>query len=102
VPRIVVLFNLKEGVAAEEYEQWAKTTDLPTVNGLTSVNGFAVQRSAGLLMGEGDPPYQYIEIIDVNDMQLFGDEVSTAAMQKVAGEFGGFADNPCFILTDDL
>jgi len=45
---------------------------------------------------------QSIEIIDVNDMGAFGDDISTPVMQKVAAEFQQFADNPCFILTEDL
>lgn len=100
--RIVVLFNLKDDVAAADYERWARSTDIPTVNGLASVDGFTVHRAAGLLLGDGDPPYQYVEIIDVDDMERFGAEVSSETMQRVAGEFQAFADDPVFILTEDL
>lgn len=102
MPRIVVLFNLKEDVTPEDYESWARSTDIPTVNELKSVDRFSVYRSAGLLIGDGAPPYAYVEIIDVNDMQGFGNDVATDAMQKVAGEFQQFADDPCFVLTEDL
>ena len=102
MPRIVALFNLKEGVTAQDYELWARSTDIPTVNGLRSIDGFSTHRATGLLAGEGEPPYQYIEIIDVNDMGVFGEDLSTPAMQQVAAEFQQFADNPCFILTQDL
>ncbi len=100
--RLVVLFNLKSGVTADDYERWAKTTDIPTVNGLESVDGFSVHRAAGLLIGDGAAPYQYVEVIDVNDMDRFGAEVSSETMQKVAAEFQAFADDPVFILTEDL
>ena len=100
--RIVVLFNLKDAASAAAYEAWARSTDLPVVNGLDSVDGFSVHRASGMLGSDASPPYQYIEIIDVNDMELFGEEVSTDTMQKVAGEFQAFADAPLFILTDAL
>ena len=100
--RIVALFNLREGVARESYEHWARTTDLPTVRNLDSIDGFTTHRCMGLLGSDDSVPYQYIEIIDVNDMARFGEELSTEVMQKVAGEFQDFADNPCFIITDDL
>ena len=100
--RIVVLFNLKDAGSAADYETWARSTDLPVVNGLDSVDGFSVHRASGMLGGDASPPYQYVEIIDVNDMELFGEEVSTDTMQKVAGEFQAFADAPLFILTDAL
>ncbi len=100
--RIVVLFNLKEGVNAADYEQWAKEIDLPTVKALPSIHSFTAHRSKGLLTGEAQAPYQYIEVIDVKDMGQFGADVSTDAMQKVAAAFQSFADQPLFILTEDL
>ncbi|MEO0981028.1 MAG: REDY-like protein HapK [Pseudomonadota bacterium] len=100
--RIVALFNLKPGVSVADYEAWAKATDIPTVNGLKSVDAFEVFKSTGLLGSEDKPPYAYIEIIDVNDMDTFGGEVGTETMQKVAGEFQAMADDLFFILTDKL
>ena len=100
--RIVVLFNLKEGVNAADYEQWAREIDLPTVKALPSIRSFTAHRSKGLLTGEAQAPYQYIEVIDVDDMGQFGADVSSDAMQKVAAAFQSFADQPQFILTEDL
>lgn len=99
--RIIVLFNLKPGCSEADYEAWAKAKDLPTVNGLASVANFEVFRSAGLLMGDGKPPYGYVEIIDVADMDKFGADVSTPTMQAIAAEFGAFAD-AVFIMTEKL
>lgn len=99
---IVVLFNLKDGVDAGRYEQWARERDLPTVNELASVDRFEVLRSAGLLMSDATPPYAYVELIRVNDMEKFGADVASESVQKVAAEFGEFADNPLFILTEAL
>jgi len=82
--RIIVLVSLKPGKSAADYEQWALTTDLPTVNALQSVNDFTLFRTTGVLGSEDKPPYDYIEIIDVADMDLFGQEVSTEAMGRIA------------------
>ena len=46
--RIICLFNLKEGVSVAEYEDWAKTRDIPTVNALGSINGFTVHKATGV------------------------------------------------------
>ena len=100
--RIVVLFNLRDADSVGEYEAWARSTDLPTVNELKSVDSFTVHRATGLLGTDDAPPYQYVEIIDVNDMAVFGEDVATETMRKVAGEFQAFADAPVFILTDSL
>ncbi|MCA0900874.1 REDY-like protein HapK [Microbulbifer agarilyticus] len=99
---IVVLFNLKPGVNPSDYEQWANTTDLPTVRDLASVNQFSVLRSTGLLGSDASSPYQYVELLEVNDMEKLGADVSSETMQRVAAEFQQFADNPQFILTEAI
>lgn len=100
--RIVALFNLKEDVSPADYERWAKRVDLPTVNGLKSIDKFEVFRATGLLASEAKPPYDYIEIIDVGDMNEFGQEVASQTMQKVAAEFRAMAADLVFILTEKL
>lgn len=100
--RILALFNLKPGVSENDYEKWAKTVDIPTVNGLGSIEKFNVFKSTGLLGSEDPPPYAYFETIDVDNMDQFGKDVTTETMQKVAGEFQGMVDDLVFILSDEL
>lgn len=99
--KIVVLFNLKEDVDVTAYESWAVANDLPTVNALASVDQFDVLRTTGLLTG-GAAPYQYIEILDIPDMETFGKDIATETMKKVASEFQAFADAPLFVMTEAL
>ena len=100
--RIIVLFNLKEGVDAAEYEAWARETDIPGVNALDSVGRFTVHKATGLFGSDDKPPYDYIEVIDIHAMEPFVGDVSRPEVQEVAAQFGQFADNPVFIVTEDL
>jgi hypothetical protein len=100
--RIIVLFNLKLGVDAAAYEEWARARDLPGVRALPSVTDFQVHRATGLFGTDVPPPYAYIEVIDITDLTAFGADASGDAVQKVAAEFQDFADNPTFILTETL
>lgn len=100
--RIVCLFNLLPGVDPEAYEAWARGTDLPGVNALDSVATFTVHKATGLFGSDGKPPYDYIEIIDIHSMDDFVRDVTDPDFQTVAAAFGEFADNPQFILTEDL
>lgn len=100
--KILVLFNLKSGVSVGDYEKWAKTVDIPTVNGLGSIESFQVFKSTGLLFSEDKPPYQYFETLDILDMDKFGEEASSETMQKVAAEFQAMADDLVFITTEQL
>jgi hypothetical protein len=99
---IVVLFNLKSDADVAAYEAWAKSTDVPMVNALGSVDEFRVQRATGLLGSDQAPPYQYVELIEVPDMEAFGADVASDTVQRVAGEFQQFADAPMFITTEAL
>jgi hypothetical protein len=85
----------------EAYESWARTVDLPTVNGLPSIQKFEVFKTTGVLGSEATPPYGYIEIIDVRDMGQFGEDVATPVMQSVASDFGGMADT-VFLMTEKI
>lgn len=100
--KIIVLFNLKPEISTKEYETWAKEKDIPTVNALNSINKFEVFKSVSLLGSEEKPPYDYIEILDINDMDEFGKDTSTNEMNAIAGEFQAIATNLSFILTDKL
>jgi len=100
--KIIVLFNLKPGVSISDYETWARTRDIPGVNALSSVTSFSVHRATGLFGSDAASPYQYIEIIDIPAMDLFVAEISTPEFQAMAAPFQDYADNPQFILTEDL
>ena len=100
--RIIVIFNLKEGVSAADYEAWAKKDDIPGVNRLSSVKGFTVHKATGLLGSDAASPYQYVEVLDITGMDPFLAEISTEEFQAMAAPFQDFADNPQFILTEDI
>jgi len=99
---IIVLFNLKPDADPAAYERWAAETDLPTVRGLATTEGFDVYRTTGVLGSDTPAPYQYVEIIRVSDMPGFRSEVATETMQQVAAEFRGFADDPVFMLSEEV
>jgi hypothetical protein len=99
---LIVLFNLKPGVDAEAYEQFARHSDIPTVKALKSVDDFKVFKTAGLFGSDAKPPYQYIELIPINDMDGFMAALPEEAIQRVAAQFGEFADDPIFMLTNEL
>jgi hypothetical protein len=98
---LIVLFNLKSGVDVAAYEHWARTTDLPIVNALPSVDSFEVLRTTGLL-GGGTAPYQYVEVLRFSDPAALMSDIGTATLQAVAAQFQTFADAPLFVTTEAL
>lgn len=100
--RIIVLFNLKPSADRSAYERWARTVDMPQVRSLGSIDSFTVHAAQGLLGTQAKSPYEYVEVIDVADMDQFGRDIAAETMQRVSAEFQTFADNPVFIVTRTL
>lgn len=98
---LIVLFNLKDASRRDDYERWAREVDLPTAGSLKSVDKFEILKASGLLTG-GPSPYEYVEILRINDMAQLGADIGTPTMQQVAAQFQAFADNPMFIMTASL
>ncbi len=97
--RIVVLFNLKPGVDVAEYESWGGRTRCADGAVAALDRGVRCRRDDRPSDGRRQAPYQYVEIIDVADMDQFGRDIATEAMGKIAAEFQSFADAPLFITT---
>ncbi|OBX17857.1 REDY-like protein HapK [Erythrobacter sp. QSSC1-22B] len=101
--RIIVLFDLKDGVSISEYEDWARTRDIPGVNALGSVANFSIHKAVGVFGDDAaSPPYQYFEIIDIDAMDGFVADISTEEFQAAAAPFQEYAADPVFVLTEDL
>lgn len=100
--RIIVLFNLKPDADPAEYEQWARNMDLPQVRRLPGVRSFDIFRTAGLLTGEPTAPYQFVEVIEVDDFNAFTGALGGEQVQALAAQFNTFADNPIFMVADPL
>jgi REDY-like protein HapK len=102
MPTIVVLFNLKPTASVTDYEAWAKSKDIPTVKSLSSVADFRVMKMGNLLGSETASPYQYCELIEVPDMNAFFADLGNEAVQAGAKVFNEFAENPLFIVSNDI
>lgn len=102
MPTIVVLFNLKPGTSTSDYEAWAKAKDIPTVKSLSSVADFRVMKMGNLLGSEIASPYQFCELIEVPDMNDFFADLGNEAVQAGAKVFNEFAENPLFIVSNDI
>jgi hypothetical protein len=102
MPTVLVLFNLKANASVNDFEHWAKSKDIPTVKSLGSINDFRVLK-LGMILGSDKPaPYQYAELIEINDMEAFFVDLGSESVQAGAKQFNEFADSPLFILADDI
>ncbi len=99
--QIILTYSLKPGVARETFETWTRTTDYPAMRGLKRVSSFVTHRVTGLLIGEGAPSCDYVEVFDVPDLAGFlAEDMGGPVVQKIMGEFMGHVDNPQFLIAE--
>ncbi len=101
--QIIILYNLKDGISRDDFLGWVRTTDYPTMRGLARVESFRTLQSKQLLMGEGKPSVQYVEIFDIPDMDGFlSEDMPGATVMGVMEQFMGFAEAPEFIIAQEI
>ncbi len=68
----VFFFNkLRNGVDGADYEQWVRDVDYPTARSIPSIMSYEVVRLDGSLLEDGAVPYDYVEVIEVTDLDAY-------------------------------
>lgn len=102
-PNLFVLYTLKDGVTPEQFEEWVRTTDQPSMRSLARVQDFRTYRAERPLMGDGPLAITYIEAFAIPDLDGFvAEDMGGETVQKVIGEFSGFAEAPQFIIVSEV
>lgn len=101
--KIILTYRLKPDVTPDAFEDWVRTTDYPAMRGLSRVASFSNNRVTGLLLGEGDPGMDYIEIFDVPDLNGFvAQDMPGGVVQGIMGDFMSKVDDPKFLLAEEV
>lgn len=69
--RVFFLNILRDAVDPAEYEDWIRRVDYPVARKQASIQTYVVTRLEGLLDGQGKPPYQYLEVIEITDIDEY-------------------------------
>jgi hypothetical protein len=100
---LILKYRLKDGVTPADFENWVKTIDQPAMRGLARVAAFDTYRVTGLLLGEGAPSVDYVEVFDIPDLNGFtGQDMPGETVQSVMGAFMGFAEAPEFLIAEKV
>ena len=69
--RVFFLTRLHEHADAEEYEAWIRRVDYPIARGQDAIRSYTVTRLEGTLDGKGASPYDYLEVIEITDLESY-------------------------------
>src|SRR5215213_2089377 len=89
---MIVLVNLKEDVTSQEYERWLEERYVPAILDLDSVEECHVYRVGGLPEAGGEPPYEYVVSVGINDLEQLGKDMQSEQVQLLLGELGQYAE----------
>lgn len=75
---VFFLTTLHSEEVREAYETWVKEVDQPLADNLPGVDRYRVVRLNGPVMdGVALPTYSYIEIIELNDLELYKQSIAS-------------------------
>ena len=69
--RVFFLNKLRDGVDPQEYEDWIQRVDYPVARAQSAITAYTVTRIEGTLSGEGESPYDYLEVIEITDLESY-------------------------------
>ena len=92
MPTMIVLVKLKEDVTPQEYETWLEERYVPAILDLASVDEWHGYRVGGLPESGGEPPYEYVVSVGINDLKHLGKDMESERVQRLLGELGRYAE----------
>jgi hypothetical protein len=85
--------RLKPGADAQAYERWVLETDYRLAQRVPCIEHYRVHRLIGAMGDEGRPPYDYIEILEVSDLDDYRDALGRdPALQQIVSEIAQFIE----------
>jgi hypothetical protein len=88
---MIVLVNLKDDVAPEAYERWLDERYVPAILELPSVDEWRGHRLGSLAGAGGEPSYEYIVTVEINDLEQLGTDMEGEQVQALLAELGQYA-----------
>lgn len=91
MPSVFWFSRLKAGVEAAAYERWVQQTDYRLAEGIECVEHYRVHRVAGPVEGEGEFLFDYIEVLEVTDIDAYRSALKhSPAIRQIIAEIGQY------------
>jgi hypothetical protein len=96
--RAFFLNTLHEGVDPADYERWVREVDYPFARAQPTIQRYEVTRlEANLFGSEGDLPCQYLEVIDVTDVEAYQSGAQGPEFAAFLEEWQGFVGTSAMV-----
>lgn len=89
--RVFFLNTLSQGVDPQDYERWVRAVDYPIARAQPSILSYVVTRLEGHVVGSGDLPCQYLEVLEITDLDEYRAAGDTSPdFRRLMKEFGEY------------
>src|SRR6266511_2207840 len=88
--RVFFLNRLRDGADPDEYEAWIRRVDYPVARAQGAITSYTVTRIDGTLSGEGASPYDYLEVIEITDLEAYRALGELPEFQQLLKEWSQF------------
>lgn len=81
--KLFILYNLKDEVTEEDFENWVNSYKGPFIAGLPAVKGYTLTKVLGAVQMAGGPPgpvespYQYAAVVNVESLEAYGKDTES-------------------------
>jgi hypothetical protein len=69
--RVFFLNRLREGAGRAAYEDWIREVDYPVARAQDAILSYQVTRLDGTLDGKSQSPYDYLEVLEITDLDAY-------------------------------
>lgn len=98
---VFFLNKLRAGVPGEDYERWVREVDYPTARSLDTITSYVVARMTATLDGTS-PPYDYIERVEITDIDDYRQELSDPKLGDFAQQWSGFVGESLAVFGEEI
>ena len=95
--RVFFLNRLHEGADPEEYEAWIRRVDYPVARAQGAITSYTVTRIDGTLRGEGESPYDYLEVLEITDLDEYRALGSLPEFERLLQEWSQYVGEAVLI-----
>ena len=102
MPVVFFLNKLRPNVDPADYERWVREVDYPAARALTTIRSYVVARASSTLDGKPSP-YDYIERVEITNVDDYRDELAHAAgMEDFFNEWSARVGESIAVVGDEI
>jgi TPP-dependent pyruvate/acetoin dehydrogenase alpha subunit len=94
MPIVFWFSRLQPGVDAAAYERWVREADYVAAKAIPAIISYRVYRIHGPCLGDDSAPYDYVEVVEVTDLDDYRRDIEQhPAARPIVAEIGHYVQS---------